>query len=114
MDRAGLALWDHLVEVVRQHALSNDPDLRICTLEANGKYSVKSFYSQINFGGVVSTFGDNLWKVISPQKIHVFLWLCIYNKVLTRDNLGKYRPVEHSTCLFAVVKNLYNICSLIA
>lgn len=52
------------------------------------------------FGGVVSAIGNKLWKVICPQKNHVFLWLCVYNKVLTRDNIEKRRPVEDSTCLF--------------
>lgn len=35
-----------------------------------------------------------------PQKIHVFLWLLVYNKVLTSENLNKRRPVEDLTCLF--------------
>ena len=35
-----------------------------------------------------------------PQKIHVFLWLCAHNKILTRDNLAKRRDVEDPSCLF--------------
>ena len=28
------------------------------------------------------------------------MWLCVYNKVLTRDNLNKSRQVEDLSCLF--------------
>lgn len=72
MDHASLALWDHLIEAVKQTPLSREPDSPIWKLESNGTYPVKPFYEQINFGGVVSTIGDSLWKVICPQKIHVF------------------------------------------
>uniref|UniRef100_A0A8I6YY10 Reverse transcriptase zinc-binding domain-containing protein n=1 Tax=Hordeum vulgare subsp. vulgare TaxID=112509 RepID=A0A8I6YY10_HORVV len=65
-----------------------------------GGYSVKSFYKCINFGGVGSLYGDDLWKVLCPQNIHVFLWLCLYNKILTRDNVAKRRNVDDLTCLF--------------
>ena len=66
----------------------------------SGIYSVKSFYNCINFGGVVSPFGDSLWKTLCPQKIHVFLWLCLYNKSLTRDNVAKRKTIEDKSCLF--------------
>ena len=63
-------------------------------------YSVKSLYKQINFGGIISAVDDKLWKVLCPQKIHVFLWRGVYNKILTRDNLAKRRQVDDKTCLF--------------
>lgn len=69
-------------------------------LEPSGCYSAKSFYKAINFGGAVSEIGDCFWKILCPQNIHVFLWLIVNNKVLTRDNLAKRRHVEDITCLF--------------
>ncbi|KAE8782662.1 hypothetical protein D1007_43931 [Hordeum vulgare] len=98
------SLWNQLLEVVKQERLSDNPDKPIWRLEPKGAYTVKSFYHQINFGGVVSTTRMSLWKVICPQKIHVFLWLCVHNKVLTRDNLEKRRPVENTSCLFCSCK----------
>lgn len=89
-------------------------DEPIWMLAPNGKYSVKSFYQQINFGGVVSVIGDCFWKIKCPQNIHVFIWLVVYNKVLTRDNLAKRRQVDDATCLFCdepeSVKHLFFEC----
>lgn len=69
-------------------------------LEHNGCYSLRSFYKCINFGGVSTPYGDTLWNVLCPQNIHVFLWLCLYNKILTRDHVAKRKNVDDLTCLF--------------
>lgn len=65
---------------------------------------MRSFYSIIKFWGVVHPLKDSLWKLLTSPKIHVFLWLVINNKVLTRDNLAKRRHVEYLTCMFCVEK----------
>lgn len=72
VDQEGLALWHQLVACVRQVQLSDAPDCPIWTLEANGRYSVKSFYKVINFGGVKSEFGDKFWKILCPKKYSCF------------------------------------------
>jgi hypothetical protein len=41
-----------------------------------------------------------VWKLDVPPRLHVFLWLLANNKLLTRDNLAKRRPVEDQACLF--------------
>uniref|UniRef100_A0A8I6XRD0 Reverse transcriptase zinc-binding domain-containing protein n=1 Tax=Hordeum vulgare subsp. vulgare TaxID=112509 RepID=A0A8I6XRD0_HORVV len=92
--------WENLIDHIRNYPLSDSPDTPVWLLEANGSYSVKSFYKCINFDGVVSPLGETLWKTLCPRKIHVFLWLCLYNKVLTRDNVAKRKTLDDNTCLF--------------
>uniref|UniRef100_A0A453PEG3 Reverse transcriptase zinc-binding domain-containing protein n=1 Tax=Aegilops tauschii subsp. strangulata TaxID=200361 RepID=A0A453PEG3_AEGTS len=92
--------WKQLLDTVQQCTLTADSDMPIWSLETNGIYSVKSFYQHINFGEIASAIRDDLWKILCPQKIHVFLWLCAHNKILTRDNLAKRRDVEDPSCLF--------------
>lgn len=100
VDQSGLDRWELLLRVVQQCTLSDGSDMPSWSLESNGLYSVKSFYKSINFGGIASAIKDDLWKIMCPQKIHVFLWLCAHNKILTRDNLAKRREVEDPSCLF--------------
>uniref|UniRef100_A0A8I6YHA6 Reverse transcriptase zinc-binding domain-containing protein n=1 Tax=Hordeum vulgare subsp. vulgare TaxID=112509 RepID=A0A8I6YHA6_HORVV len=95
-----MARLEQLIEHIKCFPLSKSQDLPVWLLEPNGKYSVKSFYNCINFGGVVSPFGDTLWKTLCPQNIHVFLWLCLYNKILIRDNVAKRKIVDDLSCLF--------------
>ena len=80
--------------------LSDSPHQPVWLLEPSNKYSVKSFYKMINFGGIVSTIKDDIWKIRVPPNIHVFLWLIYYKKSLTRDNLAKRRHVDDMSCVF--------------
>lgn len=52
----------------------------------------------------------SIWEIKIPPRLHYFLWLLSKNKLFTRDNLGKRRKVEDSTCLFCEDKSLSNIC----
>lgn len=100
MDERALARWDELINLVKQVVLSGSPDQPVWMLDSSSKYSVKSFYKMINFGGIPSEIKDDIWKIKIPPNIHVFLWFIYYNKSLTRDNLAKRRHVEDKTYVF--------------
>lgn len=57
VDHEGMVRWGQLVALVRTYPIKTEPDTPIWTLVSNGVYSVKSFYSKINFGGVVPLVG---------------------------------------------------------
>uniref|UniRef100_A0A8I6WLN0 Reverse transcriptase domain-containing protein n=1 Tax=Hordeum vulgare subsp. vulgare TaxID=112509 RepID=A0A8I6WLN0_HORVV len=100
VDNSGMDNWNNLIDFIKGFCMTDLHDKPIWELEPNGIYSVRSFYKFINFGGVVSPIGDSLWKTLCPQNIHVFLWLCLYNKILTRDNVAKRKHLDDLTCLF--------------
>lgn len=104
VDQAGMDPWEQLITLIKQYPLLDDIDTPIWSLEPNGIYSVKSFYTQINFSGIASAISEKMWKILCPQKIHAFLCLCSYNKILTRDNLAKRRQVDDPSCLFCAKK----------
>jgi hypothetical protein len=67
---------------------------------SSGEYSVKSFYIVVNNGGIYHVHTPADWGMSMPPRIHVFLWLLVNNKTLTRDNLHKHRHVDDHSCLF--------------
>lgn len=69
--------------------LSNTADIPVWRLDSSASYTTKSFYAQINWGGVEV-----------PNRYLVFVRLVIHNKILTRDNLSKRQVVEDLSCLF--------------
>lgn len=70
-------------------------DYRIWRWDYNGSFTVKSFYTFFNDGGIRSSLNKSLWKEDCPLKIKIFNWLVLDNKILTLDNLAK-RAIEFS------------------
>lgn len=99
-DWVGFALWQELSNLNDTVVLSSNNDVPVWVLESSSLYSVKSFYNVVNFGRIISPIGDFLWKNLIPQENHVFLWLVLYNKILTHDNLAKHRHIANPTCVF--------------
>lgn len=88
------------VNLVKIFKFSTAKDTPIQMLEPSGSYSVKSFLQTNQFWVVSSDLKDFIWKIKVSPNIHVFLWLIIHSKSLTRDNLDKRRPVADPTCFF--------------
>ena len=70
-----LVTWEELTEIAKTSSLSDSPDQPLWMLDSSNKYSVKSFYKMINFGGISSDIKDAIWKIKVPPNIHVFPWL---------------------------------------
>lgn len=58
-----------MVELVKQYTSSDNVDIPVWMLEHSGKYSVKSFYKLIKFGGVSSEIKDSIWKIKVPPNM---------------------------------------------
>lgn len=68
--------------------------------ESSGQYSSSSLYAIINFRGVTLVFLPAVWKLVIPPRIHIFLGLLLYNKLMTRDNLLKRNMKKPEDCVF--------------
>lgn len=66
-----------------------DKDLRRWSLTKNGTFSVKSFYSLLNEGGLRCPIAKFFWRGPCLRKVNIFNWLAWKNKVLTLENLAK-------------------------
>ncbi|XP_073355154.1 uncharacterized protein [Aegilops tauschii subsp. strangulata] len=109
-----LTAWNELFCVVKDLSLNDCEDTIIWDLEPKGIYTVKSYYNFVNFRGVVPDNIILIWKANVPQRIQIFLWLLVRNKLLTRDNLLKRQHVADPTCLLCNEAESVNHLFLIA
>jgi hypothetical protein len=68
-------------------SLSDQDDRIVWGLDKKG-FSVNSLYKK-KVMDQVSVPYKFLWKSKLPQKIKIFIWLVVRNKILTKDNLKK-------------------------
>ena len=92
--------WFCLEQILNSVSLNEDTDSLIWQHESNGIYSSSSLYSIINFRGVVPVFIPSVWKIISPSRVNIFLWLLANNKLMTKYNLKKRGIEKPPECLF--------------
>jgi hypothetical protein len=79
--------YDDLVALCFGYSLSNQEDKLICNLGNKG-FTVNSLYKKNSLDQIKVSYRF-LWKSKLPQKIKVFFWLVIRNKILTKVNLKK-------------------------
>jgi hypothetical protein len=92
--------WLELCQLISYITLPDEEDSPVWMYHPTGVYSVKSFYGIVNNVGIILVHTLAIWTLNVPPRIHVFLWLLVNNKTLTRDNLDKRRHVEDRTCVF--------------
>ena len=92
--------WIELCQLMSTVSLSGEDDTPIWMFHSSGVYNVRSFYAIVNSRGVVPVHTPAVWKLHVPPRLHVFLWLLANNRLLTRDNLAKWRHVDDISCLF--------------
>ena len=95
-----MSLWFELLEIAKSITFSEADDSLIWNLNSNGVYSVKSLYNVVNFRGVLPNNTPAVWNIKIPARIHIFLWLLVNNKILTRDHLVKRQNVSDFSCAF--------------
>jgi hypothetical protein len=103
-------LYGELVDLCAHYNLSVQED-RVRWCIGNKGFTVNSLYKKNSIDQVVVPYRF-LWKSKLPQKIKVFIWLVVRNKILTQDNLKKEIDIVLVNAVFVGVLNRLNICSL--
>lgn len=65
--------WILLKNAMKEVSLNSDPDKVIWGLEKSGRFSVKSLYRHISFGGRIVSSTQKLWKSKLPLKVKIFI-----------------------------------------
>jgi hypothetical protein len=92
--------WYALEAIAKSIHLSVETDSLIWQYDSSGVYSASSLYAIINFRGITPIFIPAVWKIVVPPRIHVFLWLIMHKKIMTRDNMKKRNLNKPKDCVF--------------
>jgi hypothetical protein len=90
VDHQLMQRWYDLKSIAESIQVDETEDSLIWKFESKGVYSDSSLYAIVNFRGVMPVHISSVWKLKIPPRVHVFLWLLFYNKLLTKDNLQIY------------------------
>ena len=96
-----MAEWARLVELVNQINLSDGRDVTQWILEQRGKYTTRSLYKAMTFGGVKDLVMMKIWKCRIPLKIKFFLWMAFNDRIQAAVQLKKKKwsgPEECKLC----------------
>jgi hypothetical protein len=107
-------LYDELVALCANYTLSVQED-RVKWCMGNKGFTVNSLYKKNSIDQATVPYRF-LWKSKLPQKIKVFIWLVVRNKILTKDNLIKRSWHGSSKCYFCggleSIEHLFFKCSI--
>ena len=81
----------------------------------NGCFSVRSFYKIMIEGPYINTCLQNIWDVKAPNRVMIFAWLMLQNRILTIDNLQRRGwEIVNRCCMCKAnsetVRHLFNTC----
>jgi hypothetical protein len=106
--------YDDLVALCSNCTLTDQEDKLNWCLGTQG-FTVNSLYKKNSMDQIKVPYRF-LWKTKLPQKIKVFLWLVVRNKILTKDNLKKRSWKGSSECCFCgglkSIDHLFFKCSI--
>lgn len=108
--------------MVTRHSRSDREDGWSWTVSLDGRYSVKSAYSQLLNGlpglgapeGAILQAVSRVWKSCTPSKVVVFSWQLILDRIPTRSNLvsrGVALPDARGLDVYFVVLRLSRRCT---
>lgn len=94
--------WQEVLHILDTFNVDASPDQITWLWESNGKFSVKSLYQFLGFGGTQELHTMEWWNLTMPPKIRVFMLLLSKNKILTKNNLTTKGWLGNQTCSFCL------------
>lgn len=66
----------------------------------SGEFTVRSYYTFLNNGGLICPYYRIIWRNIAPLKVRMLVWLVLSNSLLTGDRLRNKHIVTFQLCYF--------------
>lgn len=77
----------------------------VWNLTKSRKFTTKSLYREILFGGVRDVLMQDLWKIPAPLKVRIFSWLVVKGRIQVAAQLKKMNwKGEHFCKLCGLLK----------
>lgn len=83
--------WENLQTMLEGVTLTEDRDMMIWTLNKTGKFTTKSLYREMVFGGVIDGRMLEILKLPIPAKIRIFLWMMVKRRIQAAKQLKKMK-----------------------
>lgn len=96
-----LGEWTELMEKLEGVVLTDQSEKVIWKLEKSGKYTARSLYRLITFGGVRDVKMMEVWTAKIPLKVKIFIWMAWHNRIQTAEQLKRRNwdgSKEHEFC----------------
>jgi hypothetical protein len=102
--------WDCLLDILESVHLCEGRDEMIWLLESKRRYSTKSLYRMMTFGGVKDSTMMEVWKCKVPLKIQIFLWMAFHDRIQSAVQLRKRKWAGAKECkMCGAVENTNHI-----
>lgn len=106
--------WETLLTLINSVQLSVSNDA-VAWKIGNKGFTVKFLYNSMQTEKPQKIY-KVLWKMKLPAKIKIFLWLLLWKRILTKDNLKKRGWLGDHSCMFCAgdesIDHLFFGCSL--
>ena len=93
--------WELMMDALEAVQLNEGRDETLWLLENKKRYTIKSLYRMMIFGGVRDPMMIEIWKCKVPLKIQIFLWMVFYDRIQSAFQLRKRKwggPIECKMC----------------
>jgi len=81
--------WENLSDILESVHLCGGRDEILWLLESKRRYSTKSLYRMMTFGGVKNPIMMEVWKCKVTLKIQIFLWMACHDRIQSAVQLRK-------------------------
>ena len=93
--------WELMMDALEAVQLNEGRDEILWLLESKKRYTTKSLYRMMTFGGVRDPMMIEIWKCKVPLKIQIFLWMVFHDRIQSAFQLRKRKwggPIECKMC----------------
>lgn len=95
--------WERLIVLLDDFRLNEEPDHFEWVLDKLGRYTTRSMYRRLTFRGVSNRRMSKLWKSKLPNKIKIFAWLAVQDRLQSGVNLKNRNWEGSEKCILCGV-----------